>query len=47
MNFIDDTDGWLERSDYEDQKLAKLPKTARLSCLNTIQGPVTMEKAQR
>jgi len=33
--------GWAERSDYEDTKLKKQP-TARLSCLNNIQGPATV-----
>jgi hypothetical protein len=45
MTFTDG-DGWLERSDYEDKKLAKFP-AARLSCLNSIQGPATMVKTQR
>ena len=39
-DFIE-SDGWLERSDYEDQKLKKYPN-ARLSCLNNIQGPATV-----
>jgi len=45
MDFIE-SEGWLERSDYEDKKLAKFPK-ARLACLNTIQGPATIQKTQR
>lgn len=36
-----DTDGWVPRSDYEDQKLKKAPN-ARLTCLNNIQGPATI-----
>ena len=33
-----ESDGWAERSEYEDGKLPKYP-TARLACLNNIQGP--------
>jgi len=36
-----ESEGWLERSDYEDQKLKNYP-TARLTCLNNIQGPATI-----
>jgi ferredoxin len=36
-----ESDGWLDRSDYEDQKLKKAPNS-RLSCLNNIQGPATI-----
>jgi 2Fe-2S ferredoxin len=36
-----ENEGWLERSDYEDQKLKKSPN-ARLTCLNNIQGPATI-----
>lgn len=36
-----ESEGWSERSDYEDQRLAKAPK-ARLTCLNNIQGPATI-----
>eukprot|EP00537_Pseudo-nitzschia_pungens_P007056 CAMPEP_0172359346 /NCGR_PEP_ID=MMETSP1060-20121228/3558_1 /TAXON_ID=37318 /ORGANISM="Pseudo-nitzschia pungens, Strain cf. cingulata" /LENGTH=258 /DNA_ID=CAMNT_0013080957 /DNA_START=189 /DNA_END=965 /DNA_ORIENTATION=- len=36
-----ESEGWAERSDYEDQRLAKSP-TARLTCLNNIQGPATI-----
>lgn len=36
-----ESEGWLERSDYEDQKLKKSPN-ARLTCLNNIQGPATI-----
>ena len=36
-----ESEGWGERSDYEDQRLAKAPN-ARLTCLNNIQGPATI-----
>jgi ferredoxin len=36
-----ESEGWSERSEYEDKRLAKAPK-ARLSCLNNIQGPATI-----
>ena len=36
-----ESEGWYERSEYEDKKLAKAPN-ARLSCLNDIQGPATI-----
>uniref|UniRef100_A0A7S4AQV8 2Fe-2S ferredoxin-type domain-containing protein n=1 Tax=Pseudo-nitzschia australis TaxID=44445 RepID=A0A7S4AQV8_9STRA len=39
-NFIE-SEGWSERSEYEDQRLAKAPQ-ARLTCLNNIQGPATI-----
>mmetsp|Transcript_8547 Transcript_8547/g.17833 ORF Transcript_8547/g.17833 Transcript_8547/m.17833 type:complete len:254 (+) Transcript_8547:112-873(+) len=39
-DFIE-SEGWCERSDYEDQRLAKAPN-ARLTCLNNIQGPATI-----
>lgn len=45
VDFLE-SDGWDERSDYEDQKLKRFPD-ARLSCLNNIQGPVTIRKTQR
>eukprot|EP00542_Grammatophora_oceanica_P015796 CAMPEP_0194033004 /NCGR_PEP_ID=MMETSP0009_2-20130614/5825_1 /TAXON_ID=210454 /ORGANISM="Grammatophora oceanica, Strain CCMP 410" /LENGTH=246 /DNA_ID=CAMNT_0038673603 /DNA_START=20 /DNA_END=760 /DNA_ORIENTATION=+ len=35
------SEGWEERSEYEDQKIPKFPK-ARLACLNNIQGPATI-----
>ncbi|GFH53940.1 hypothetical protein CTEN210_10416 [Chaetoceros tenuissimus] len=35
------SEGWQERSDYENKKLAKAPN-ARLACLNNIQGPATI-----
>lgn len=43
---IVESEGWPERSEYEDQKLPKNPN-ARLACLNPIQGPVTLRKANR
>jgi len=36
-----ESEGWAERSDYEDGRLAKSPN-ARLACLNNIQGPATI-----
>jgi ferredoxin len=45
MDFIT-SKGWAERSEYEDNKLRKFPN-ARLSCLNNIQGPATLQKSQR
>ncbi len=41
-----ESEGWAERSEYEDQKLAKFP-AARLACLNSIQGPATIQKTKR
>jgi ferredoxin len=46
FDFIHDEGEWVERSDYESSKLKKFP-TARLTCLNTIQGPATIRKTQR
>jgi len=40
VDFVE-SDGWLERSDYEDSRLGKFP-TARLACLNNIAGPATI-----
>lgn len=45
FDFID-SDGWEERSDYEANRLKKFP-SARLTCLNNIQGPATIRKTQR
>jgi ferredoxin len=45
MDFVE-SQGWEERSDYENTKLGKNPN-ARLVCLNPIQGPVTLQKANR
>ena len=39
--FVED-EAWEERSDYENQKLKKAPKS-RLTCLNNIQGPATIK----
>jgi ferredoxin len=36
-----ESEGWEDRSDYEDQKLKNAP-AARLTCLNNIQGPATI-----
>ncbi len=36
-----ETEGWAPRSDYEDKKLKNAPY-ARLTCLNSIQGPATI-----
>jgi ferredoxin len=45
MDFLE-SEGWLERSDYEDKKLRKFPN-ARLSCLNSIQGPAKIQKTKQ
>lgn len=45
VDFIE-SEGWAERSNYEDIKLEKYP-AARLACLNNIQGPLTICKTQR
>jgi ferredoxin len=36
-----ESEGWQERSDYENTKIGKFP-TARLACMNNIQGPATV-----
>lgn len=41
VEFLED-EAWECRSDYEDKKLKKSPKS-RLSCLNNIQGPATIK----
>lgn len=41
VDFVE-SEGWEPRSEYEDKKIAKWPKTARLACLNNIQGPATI-----
>ena len=41
VDFVD-SEGWQERSDYENQRIAKFP-TARLACMNNIQGPATIK----
>ena len=40
VDFVE-SEGWEDRSDYENQKIGKFP-TARLACLNNIQGPATI-----
>ena len=37
---------WDERSEYENSRLKSFPK-ARLTCLNVIQGPATIQKTKR
>mmetsp|Transcript_15907 Transcript_15907/g.23262 ORF Transcript_15907/g.23262 Transcript_15907/m.23262 type:complete len:253 (+) Transcript_15907:129-887(+) len=37
----DESEGWQARMDYENQKIPKFP-TARLACVNNIQGPATI-----
>lgn len=41
VDFVE-SEGWQARSDYENKKIAKFP-TARLACMNNIQGPVTVK----
>mmetsp|Transcript_19680 Transcript_19680/g.28953 ORF Transcript_19680/g.28953 Transcript_19680/m.28953 type:complete len:277 (-) Transcript_19680:348-1178(-) len=36
-----ESEGWAPRSDYEDGRIPKYP-TARLACMNNIQGPATI-----
>lgn len=45
MDFIESS-GWSERSDYENEKLSKFA-SARLACLNDVQGPATIQKTKR
>lgn len=40
VDFVE-SEGWQARSDYENKKIAKFP-SARLACLNNIQGPATI-----
>jgi len=40
VDFVE-SEGWEERSEYEDKKIGKYP-TARLACMNNIQGPATI-----
>jgi ferredoxin len=40
VDFVETT-GWEARSEYEEGKIAKWP-TARLACMNNIQGPATI-----
>ena len=41
VDFVE-SEGWQERSDYENGRIGKLPPSARLACMNNIQGPVTV-----
>lgn len=42
VDFVEsECEGWAARSEYEDGKIAKFP-TARLACMNNIQGPATI-----
>jgi ferredoxin len=40
VDFVE-SEGWEERMEYENTKIKKFP-TARLACLNNIQGPATI-----
>ena len=40
VDFVE-SEGWEKRSDYEESRIGKYP-TARLACMNNIQGPVTI-----
>lgn len=40
VDFVE-SEGWEERMEYENTKIGKFP-TARLACLNNIQGPATI-----
>jgi ferredoxin len=40
VDFVE-SEGWSERSEYEDGKIGRWPN-ARLACLNNIQGPATI-----
>lgn len=40
VDFVE-SEGWLARSEYEEEKIGKWPN-ARLACLNNIQGPATI-----
>lgn len=41
VDFVEQ-EGWGERSDYENQKIAKYPQSVRLACMNNIQGHATI-----
>jgi ferredoxin len=41
-----ESEGWDERFDYENNRLKRFP-SARLACLNNIQGPATIRKTKR
>lgn len=40
VDFVE-SEGWEQRSEYEEGKIGKFP-TARLACMNNIQGPATI-----
>lgn len=40
VDFVE-SEGWEQRSEYEEGKIGKYP-TARLACMNNIQGPATI-----
>jgi len=40
VDFVE-SEGWSDRSEYEDNKMKKAP-SARLACLNNVQGPATI-----
>jgi len=40
VDFVE-SEGWEERSEYEEKMIGKYP-TARLACMNNIQGPATI-----
>jgi len=40
VDFVE-SDGWEVRSEYEETRIGKYP-TARLACINNIQGPATI-----
>ena len=43
VDFVEsECEGWAARSEYEDGKIPKFPTTARLACMNNIQGPATI-----
>merc|ERR1719223_143641 len=41
IDMVDDEGSWQPRSDYENGRIPKFP-TARLACMNNIQGPATI-----
>jgi ferredoxin len=41
VDFVE-SEGWQARSDYENGRIGKFP-TARLACMNNIQGPATIK----
>jgi ferredoxin len=46
FDILEDHGAWEERSDYENSRLKSFP-LARLTCLNVIQGPATIQKTKR